>query len=162
MGSQTEKLSESAAPSVDLFGEFRFKVDSKGRLALPAKFRKVLSRDLIVSLELENKCLYVFEVPSFNEWVEDLFDDKFGGYNASNREHVKLRRKLKSRADGVEVDSSGRIILKPEMRKLVGIEKEVVLVGNTGYFEVWDAEAYDAEISEIDLGIFYDDSSDES
>ncbi len=159
MAPQAEKLSESAAPSVDLFGEFRFKVDSKGRLALPAKFRKVLPRDLIVSLELEDKCLYVFDVSSFNEWVEDLFEDKFGGYNASNREHVKLRRKLKSRADGVEVDSAGRIILKPEMRKLVGIEKEVVVVGNSGYFEVWDAASYDAEINEIDLGIFYDDST---
>lgn len=162
MGSNHEKLPESAAPSVDLFGEFRFKVDSKGRLALPAKFRKVLSRDLVVTLELENKCLYVFEVPSFNEWVEQLFNDKFGGYNASNREHVKLRSGLKSRADSVEVDSSGRIMLKPEMRKLAGIEKDVVLVGNTGYFEVWDADAYDAEIGEIDLGIFYDKSTDES
>ena len=67
-----------AEENFDLFGSFRFKVDAKGRVALPAKFRKVLPRDLIVSLELEDKCLYVFDVSSFNEWVEDLFEDKFG------------------------------------------------------------------------------------
>ncbi len=49
---------------VDLNGEFRFKVDAKGRVALPAKFRKVLSKDLVVTLELGDECAYVFETPT--------------------------------------------------------------------------------------------------
>ena len=44
--------------AVDLNGEFHFKVDAKGRVALPAKFRKVLTKDLVVTLELGNECVY--------------------------------------------------------------------------------------------------------
>lgn len=150
-----EKTEENGFEEVDLFGEFRFKVDAKGRVALPSKFRKVLSKSLIVSRELEDSCLYVFEPASFNRWVSDLFEDKFGGYNATNRLHVKLRSKLKSNADDVDLDSAGRIVLGSKMREAVGIEKEVVIVGNTGYFEIWDAKKYDEEMGEIDLGMFY-------
>lgn len=121
----------------------------------PAKFRKVLSKDLVVTPELTNECVYVFETPDFNEWVEKLFIDRFGEYKESDREHVKLRRVLKSRARDVEVDASGRIMLSPEVRAAVGIDKEVVVVGNTGRFEIWDADRFKAMSDEVDLGLFY-------
>lgn len=140
---------------VDLNGEFHFKVDGKGRVALPAKFRKVLSKDLVVTPELTKECVYVFETPDFNEWVEKLFIDRFGEYKESDREHVKLRRMLKARARDVEIDASGRIMLSPEVREACGIDKEVVIVGNTGRFEIWDADAYQAMSDEVDLGLFY-------
>lgn len=140
---------------VDLNGVFRFKVDSKGRVALPAKFRKVLSKDLVVTLELKDECVYVFETPDFNDWVHKLFVDKFGEYKESDRMHVRLRSKLKARANDVEVDASGRIILPAEIRAAAGIDKEVVIVGDTGRFEIWDAKRYEQVDAEIDLGLFY-------
>ena len=142
----TEGTSELPQHGVDLNGEFHFKVDGKGRMALPAKFRKVLSKDLVVTPELTNECVYVFET---------LFIDRFGEYKESDREHVKLRRVLKSRARDVEVDASGRIMLSPEVRAAVGIDKEVVVVGNTGRFEIWDADRFKAMSDEVDLGLFY-------
>ena len=55
---------------VDLFGEFRHKVDAKGRLSLPAKFRKELHDDLVVTVNpSEGNCLYVFNVEDYKEWV---------------------------------------------------------------------------------------------
>lgn len=152
----TEEKPARSIAQVDLFGEFRFKVDAKGRMALPSKFRKVLPKDLIVSRELEDECLYVFTPETFNEWVDQLFEDRYGGFNASNRQHVLLRSKLKSRADEVETDASGRIMLKPELRMATNVLRDVVVVGNTGRFEIWDAEAYDRIMADIDLGSFYD------
>ena len=146
---------ELPRPGVDLNGEFHFKVDGKGRMALPAKFRKVLSKDLVVTPELTDECVYVFETPDFNEWVENLFITKFGGYRESDHTHVKLRRMLKARARDVEVDASGRIMLSPEVREACGIDKEVVVVGNTGRFEIWDAERFQAMSDDVDLGLFY-------
>lgn len=141
--------------AVDLNGEFHFKVDAKGRVALPAKFRKVLTKDLVVTLELGNECVYVFETPDFNDWVNKLFVDKFGEFKESDRTHVNLRRKLKARANDVEIDASGRIMLSADVREAAGIDKEVVIVGNTGRFEIWDAKRY-AEVDEdVDLGLFY-------
>lgn len=155
-GSETEEQ-KTGAQAFDLFGEFRFKVDSKGRVAVPSEFRKVLSGDLVVSRELTDKCLYVFRPDTFNEWVEGLFEDKFGGFKSSDRRQVKMRTMLKARAKREEVDSSGRVMLNQQARDAVGITKDVVLVGNVGYFEVWDAAAFDEEFGDIDLGFFYDE-----
>lgn len=140
---------------VDLNGEFRHKVDVKGRVSLPAAFRKVLSTDLVVTPNPKDECLYVFEAPEFNKWVAKAFEDKFGKYDSSNDLHVRLRRKLKSRAKGVEVDGAGRIMLSSDQRDAADIGKEVVVVGNTGYFEVWDAKRYDQEDGEIDLSLLF-------
>lgn len=147
---------EGAAHIVDLNGEFRFKVDAKGRMSLPAKFRKVLSTDLVVTRNPKDECLYVFEPRGFNAWVAEVFEDKFGKYDSSNDLHVRLRRKLKARAKDVEVDGSGRIMLPTEAREATDIDKDVVVVGNTGYFEIWDAKRYDAVDDETDLGLLFD------
>ena len=137
---------------VDLNGEYRFKTDAKGRMSLPAKFRKVLSSELVVTRDPEDEYIMVFEAEAFDEWVVSLFESAFeGGYNPTNRMHQAYRRKLKSRALDVQVDSAGRIMLPAEQRDAVGIDRDVVIVGNTGYFEVWDAKRYEAADAEIDL-----------
>ena len=87
---ENEKREDEPKGPVDLNGEYRFKVDGKGRVSLPSKFRKVLSKDLVVARELEDQCLYVFETPDYNAWVEKLFVDKFGEYKESDRMHVAL------------------------------------------------------------------------
>ena len=140
-----------AKATVDLNGEFRFKTDAKGRMSLPAKFRKALSSELVVTLDPQNECIRVFETEAFNAWVVDLFEDRFGGFNSSDPMHIKLRRKLKARAFDVQVDSAGRIMLPADQRQEVGIDRDVVIVGNTGYFEVWDAKRYEDADAEIDL-----------
>jgi MraZ protein len=144
---------EEARTVVDLNGEFRFKTDSKGRMSLPAKFRKVLSDELVVTRDLEDQCLLVFEPEAFNDWVVGLFEDKFGGYKSTDRQHQALRRKIKARAFDVQVDSANRIMLSADQRKAVGIDKDVVIVGNTGYFEVWDAKRYEEAYEQTDLGL---------
>lgn len=150
-----ETAADAPRHEVDLNGEFHFKVDGKGRVALPAKFRKVLSKDLVVTPELTNECVYVFETPDFNEWIEKLFIDRFGEYKETDREHVRLRRELKKRSYDVEVDSSGRIMLSPQVREACGIDKDVAIVGNTGRFEIWDADRLAAESEQVDLSLFY-------
>lgn len=155
---EQEAIREDAGPkgSVVLNGEYRFKVDAKGRVSLPAKFRKVLSTQLVVARELENECLYVFESPDFEEWINQLFISRFGKFEPSKKEHQRLLRKLKSLAMDVDVDKTGRIMLPAEAREKVGIDKDVVILGNTGRFEIWDAKRYDEDIEDIDLSVLYD------
>lgn len=141
---------------VDLHGCYSFKVDAKGRVALPSKFRKVLSQELVVARAIKDECLYVFEAPDFDAWVEKLFIDKFGGYKESDPQHVALRRKLNSQSYDVEVDASGRIMLQAGFRNAAQIDKEVVILGNTGRFEIWDAKRYEKVDEETDLSIFFD------
>ncbi len=128
---------ENSEKIVDLNGSFRFKVDAKGRVSLPSQFRKVLANDLVVTLDPHDEFLMVFD-------------------NPSSRNYLAVRRKLKSRARDVEVDSSGRIMLAADQRETVEISKDVVIVGNTGYFEIWDARRYDEMDAGIDLGFLID------
>ncbi len=140
---------------VDLNGEFRFKVDGKGRVALPAKFRKVLSKDLVVTLEPTDECVYVFETPDFNRWVEKLMLSAFSELKENDKKQEWMHRKLKSRARDVEVDASGRIMLSAEMREACGIDKDVVVVGNGGRFEIWNTERYEAACDDVDLSLLF-------
>ncbi|WP_172135016.1 division/cell wall cluster transcriptional repressor MraZ [Adlercreutzia sp. ZJ473] len=142
---------------VELYGSFRFKVDSKGRMALPAKFRKVLPTELIVTPDPTDEYVRVFDRPIFDDWVKQMLAEKFGEFRSTNRTHTRARRFLKSRAADVEVDSSGRIMLSADVRSAVGIDKDVVLVGNTGYFEIWDAKRYDEDFEDFDPSMFYED-----
>lgn len=135
---------------IDLMGEHRHKVDAKGRLSLPAAFRKVLSEDLVVTVDPRGKCLYVFEPEGFNEWVASFFETD-GGFNPRNEVHVDIRSALKGGAHDVSIDSAGRINVPALLRGKVGIEKDVVLVGNTGYFEIWDAKRREQQDASIDL-----------
>ncbi len=148
-----EKRERDNSKEVELYGEFHFKVDAKGRVALPSRFRKVLSKDLVVSRDLQGKCLYVFEEDSFTKWVDKLFEDKFGGYDESDDDQVRYRSGIRAQADGVEVDSSGRISLKEKLRDSVGIVKDVVITGNTGRFQIWDEKVYEETFSDFDMGI---------
>lgn len=128
---------------VELFGVYRHKVDAKGRLALPAKFRKELSEDLVVIIDpLGGGCLYVFTIEDYQEWVKSFFKSE-GEFDPNNADLVKKRRKLRAMASSVSCDTAGRINLDASMREVAGIEKEVALVGNEGYFEIWDAKRWD-------------------
>ena len=148
-------MAEDVNKVVDLNGLYRHKVDAKGRMSLPASFRKVLSTDLVVTRHPDDDCLYVFEPQAFNDWVAGVFEDAFGKFDSSNDLHVRLRRKLKSRAVDVSIDAAGRIMLSADQRAAAGIGKDVVVVGNTGYFEVWDAKRYDEQDDEVDLGLLF-------
>ena len=143
---------EEARDIVDLNGSFRFKTDAKGRVSLPAKFRKVLSEDLVVTCALTGEYLMVFDgQQSFNTWVNALFEDKFGGYKPTSVEHQNLKSYLKGNSFDVAADSAGRILLPQDLREKAGIEREVVIVGNTGFFEVWSEERRNEMEAAVDI-----------
>ena len=141
---------------IDLIGEYRHKVDAKGRVALPAKFRKVLPTDLVVTVEPRKECLYVFETEGFNEWIDNFFKGE-GGFDQRSKQETAIRRVLKSNGKDVEIDGSGRIIIPAALREAVGISKDVVLIGNTGHFEIWDADRWDEAKAEVDLSVLFID-----
>ncbi len=57
----------------ELLGEYRHKMDAKGRMSLPSSFRKVLSQDLRITPDPENQCLYVFEVDDYSNLELRIF-----------------------------------------------------------------------------------------
>ncbi len=139
---------------LDLVGEFRHKLDAKGRLSIPSDFRKVLSMNLKITLSPNGECLYVFEPEGFSAWVASLFS-RDGGFQSSNSKHVRMRKVLNSRAKSVELDNAGRIGVSAELRAAAGLEKDLVLVGDCDHFEIWDAKRWDDFCDSVDLSSLF-------
>ena len=139
----------------NLVGEFHHKLDAKGRLSLPSDFRKEVPEILMVTQSPTNDYLMAYDVEGFGAWVDSLFV-KDGGYSSSNSKHVAMRRVLNARAKRVGLDSSGRIGLTSELREAAGLDKDVVLVGNTDHFEIWDAKRWDDFCNSVDLSELFD------
>lgn len=106
----------------ELLGEYRHKMDAKGRLSLPSSFRKVLSQDLRITPDPENQCLYVFEVDDYSNWVEGLFEGE-GGFDVSSKRKSALRKVLNSRVRNCEIDNSAASTLPPLSERSPGWTK---------------------------------------
>ncbi|MCH4220889.1 MAG: division/cell wall cluster transcriptional repressor MraZ [Eggerthellaceae bacterium] len=99
-------------------------------------------------------CLYVFDSDGFGVWVNSLFQRE-GGFDASNSRHVRTRKVLNSRAKSVEIDGSGRIGLSADQREHATLDKDVVVVGDSDHFEIWDAKRWDDFCSSVDLSAIF-------
>lgn len=147
--------------TVGFRGEYRHSMDSKGRVSLPAKFRKMLPDDLTI-VPVPNKdfgkALYVFTDEAFDEWVEGFFDEEEGGRNPRSKKHIGMYRFLEANADSVTVDAAGRIKLSAKQCGAVGIDKDVAIIGVGDHIEIWDSETYDEYMASIDpFGDFIED-----
>lgn len=126
-------------------GEYQHTVDAKGRVSLPAKFRKALPEEVVVVPSLGG-ALSVFSEEAYNAWVDLFFpknEDGTGGYNPRSTKDVMFRKKLNASAENASVDSAGRITLSPRKRELAGIEKDVWIIGDDDHIEIWSAAAYE-------------------
>jgi MraZ protein len=115
-------------------------LDSKGRLSVPTRHRDVLSataQGLLTITKHPHGCLMVFPRP---EW--DLFRDRISALPMSAQ---WWKRIFLGNAMDVELDSTGRILISPELRQSASIAKDTVLLGMGNHFELWDKVAYETQ-----------------
>lgn len=126
-------------------GTYRHRIDPKGRLPVPAAFRRALagegSKGLV--LTLLDQCLAAYPP---TEWAR--LEAQLRGLPAFSRSVKALIRLLTSRAVDCELDVQGRILLPAPLRQAAGVGHEVVVVGVLNRFEVWPPEAWEAFVRE--------------
>ncbi len=118
-------------------GEYRYTIDPKKRLAMPAKFRKELGKQVIITRGLDN-CLIIYP---FKEW--QLMSDKLGKLPASQLEARGFARIMLSGAMAVELDGLGRILIPEYLKIYASLKKNVVICGLYNRLEVWDAKKWE-------------------
>lgn len=119
-----------------LLGEYQHAVDDKGRLAVPAKFRKSLSGGVVVTKGMES-CLYLYPT---EEWLK--LADALSKLPINRADSRAFSRLLLGGANHAEIDSQGRILVPEYLRKYAGITSRAVIVGLYNRAEIWDEEKW--------------------
>ena len=120
-------------------GTFRVRVDEKGRLAVPAGFRKQLTEGSYISVGQDN-VLTIYPPEIWESLGRQLQDPLLGP------EQRALSRTLYSKAVPCEFDGQGRVTLSQEQRRLAGIEPRstAAIIGNGARVEIWAEERWDS------------------
>lgn len=112
------------------------KLDEKGRLILPAKYRLELSDGLVIT-RFQERCLAIWPVATFVQLAQTV------GAASSTQQVRDYQRMLAAGASDETPDKQGRITVPPHLRAYAGLDKECVVVGAVNRLEVWDAAAWD-------------------
>lgn len=119
-----------------LLGTHTPKLDEKGRLFLPAKFRDELSDGVVITRGQE-RCLYVFSAKEFASVHEKLRQAPASVKGA--RDYLRV---LLSGASDETPDKQGRVVLPGLLRSYAGLTKDLVIIGVGSRAEIWDATAW--------------------
>jgi MraZ protein len=125
-------------------GDYVCKIDEKGRLLLPAAFKKALSAEahntFVVKKDIYEPCLVLYPL---NEWEKQvqLIRQRLNPYN---REHNAFLRGFFKGTAEIELDVTNRLLIPKRLLEEVKIDREAILSGQDGKIEVWNKDAYES------------------
>lgn len=140
-------------------GNIEAKSDSKGRVFIPAYFRRALqatgSSKLMMRKDIFQDCLVLYPEESWNKQL-DALRTRLDRWNAH---HQMIFRQFVADVEEINIDSNGRILIPKRYMKMAGIETEVRFIGMDDTIEIWakekleqpfmDAATFGAEIEKI-------------
>ncbi|MGH3472030.1 MAG: division/cell wall cluster transcriptional repressor MraZ [Nocardioidaceae bacterium] len=115
------------------------RLDDKGRLFLPAKFREELSEGLVLTRGQE-RCLYVWTSAEFRSFTSQ----QLAKQPITNRRARDFTRMLAAGASAEMADRQGRITIPPMLREYAGLSRDCVVIGAFNRVEIWDATSWSA------------------
>lgn len=123
-------------------GTYTPKLDDKGRLILPAKYRAQLAPGLVVTRGQE-RCLFVFPTAEFRRIHEQIRQAPVTSKQA--RDYLRV---LLSGAHDEIPDKQGRLSIPPALRSYAGLDRDVAVIGAGTRVEIWDAAAWETYLAE--------------
>lgn len=127
-------------------GQYENAIDEKGRVAIPAKMRRVLTPEAMETFTATRgfeRCVFLYP----NDRWEQM-EDEFMQLNPYQREARDFVRTITRWAEEVSLDKQGRIVLPKRLMEFAGLSSEAVIIGSLDRIEVWDPEVFDAYLNE--------------
>lgn len=121
------------------FGEFEYKIDEKGRLPLPPRFRALLRDGLVLTPGVE-KCITAYPLSEWKKLAAALT-----GGPVTRSKLRQLNRALFATAFYLNIDGQGRVNLPAPLREHAEIVDEVVVAGANTYLELWNKVYWEEE-----------------
>ena len=129
------------------------RLDDKGRLFLPAKFRERLSTGLVVTRGQE-RCLYVFPMDEFLKVTEQM--QAAPTTNRAVRDYIRVF--LSGASDEIP-DKQGRVTVPAHLRQYAGLTRDCTVIGTGSRVEVWDTDAWNEYLANTEQA--YSEQSEE-
>ena len=121
------------------YGEFDYKIDDKGRVPIPPRFRNALKDGVVLTPGAE-KCITAYTIP---EWRK--VSEKLTGSGLSRSKMRRLSRAIFGTAFSTKIDNQGRIALPAPLREHAEIVEQVVITGANTYLEIWNKVHWEEE-----------------
>ncbi len=132
-------------------GATSISIDSKGRIAIPTRYRAELLEHhhgaLVCTVDIRQSCLLLYPL---HEW--EKVEQKLLALSNFDPTQRRIQRVMQGFATECEMDSAGRILLSPTLRQHAQLEQQIMLVGQLNKFEIWQDQQWQKQISE-DLAI---------
>ncbi|BBB28907.1 division/cell wall cluster transcriptional repressor MraZ [Neptunomonas japonica] len=124
-------------------GVNQINLDVKGRMAIPARYREMISVQcaghLVLTIDTEERCLLLYPI---DEW--EIIQAKIDALPSLNPVARRLQRLLVGHASDLDMDSHGRLLIPALLREYAGLEKKTILLGQGRKFEIWDEANWNA------------------
>lgn len=118
-------------------GEYEHTIDTKGRMAVPARFRAQMDQGAVISKGM-GACLSVYTMDRWGEKSAELTSGK------TSEELRDFERRIYPSASEVELDGQGRMIIPAKLRAYANLGSEVTVAGVRDHFEIWDRATWRA------------------
>ena len=125
-------------------GEYRYSLDEKGRLMIPARLRVEIPGNIVILTRGVDKCLWLF---THEEWKKVSLS-LIGSTSLFQEKARLMQRRIIAPAQDTEIDRSGRIIIPTTVREFAGLKKECIILGMMESMEIWDEETYRSYLEE--------------
>jgi MraZ protein len=131
------------AKMATFIGDYACKVDVKGRIILPMAFKKRMPSDaqdhFVVRKDIFENCLVLY---SIEDWNRQLRLIRKGTSRFKREDNTFVRNFFKDSAE-LSLDNNNRILVPKKLMDLIGAGRDVVLAGQDGRIEIWEADAYE-------------------
>ncbi len=119
-------------------------LDAKGRMAMPARYRDLLTEKyggrLVATVDFTGRCLLLYPI---DEW--EVIQQKLESLSSFDEASRRVQRMLIGHAHDLEMDGSGRLLLPQILRTRAQLDKHLALVGQGMKFEIWSQENWDEQ-----------------
>ncbi|MEO0938468.1 MAG: division/cell wall cluster transcriptional repressor MraZ [Pseudomonadota bacterium] len=138
-------------------GESDHKVDTKGRVSIPAPYRRVIEAcDPDWTEGLPPRLIIVYGgdtrdyLEGFTIEAMDEVDEKIAKFPRGSAKRKAMERLYSAQSIEAEVDNTGRIVLPAKLREKIGLTGMARFVSSGDTFEIWNPDTYDASVAALD------------
>lgn len=126
-------------------GNIEARADEKGRIFVPALYRKILnetdSKRIVLRRDTDNECLIFYPEQVWNDKVAQLRN----ALDEWNPEDQLLLMQFMAEAEMLDMDNQGRILLQKKNLETIGVQQDVVFVGMLDRFALWSPAVFESK-----------------